>query len=112
MYEMRNRKQQVVFSRYYYWVSAAYVLLGGYTAFVFPGATTEFGAMIIGVGLVCVVNTMSKVAGRLVRRYVLSQSIERELEKHGGKGGLRDPFEFRRATEPRSGRFWDYIDLI
>jgi hypothetical protein len=110
LYEMRSRRRTVRFDRFYICVSIAYILLGGYTASIFPGATTEFTSMSIGVGLVCVVNTMARIAGRLVSK--TGPMLGKDLERFGGKGGLRDPLDFPKEKSVRHGNFWDFSNLL
>lgn len=96
LYEIRERRRIIRFSKFYLFVSAMYVLLGGYVGMVFPTSGSEFLAFAVGVGLVAVVNTSAKLAGRVTRRYLYKQHEGEGVESLGGKGGLRDPSEFRK----------------
>jgi hypothetical protein len=110
LYQMRSRRRSVKFDRFYVGVSLAYILLGGYTASIFPGATTEFASMSVGVGLVCVLNTMARIAGRLASK--AGPMLGKDLERFGGKGGLRDPLGFPIENSARRGNFWDFSELL
>lgn len=76
LYEVRN-DTNLKFSTFYFIISLAYVLLGGYIASIFPGLTGEFYAGCIGAGLVLVVNKMIAIGGLLAgveRRRAQAQS--------------------------------------
>ena len=106
-YELRNQRRKIRFSPYYVIVSIAYIGLGGYVASVFPGSDSSFIGLTVGCGLVCVVNTLAKAAGRLARHAL---GIIGGIGKWGGKGGMASPGEF--SEGPRRGTIIDFVELI
>jgi hypothetical protein len=67
LYEMRA-DPKIRFSSFYFLISIAYVVLGGYVASIFPGIEKPFFASCVGAGLVLVVNKMVYIGGLLADR--------------------------------------------
>jgi hypothetical protein len=112
LYAVRSKRRTIEFSKFYILISLAYILLGGYFAMIFPGVNSEFYGAVIGVGLVCVVNTMNKIAEKIVKS-ISPESIDKAIDLIDGKGGLKNPTEFNnKRSTIRKGNFWDFTNLI
>ena len=121
LYQMRLARKRIRFGKFYYGISLAYVLLGGYVAAIFPGISGPFWAMCIGVGLVTTVNAMGKAAGVLNTRMKagLEGDVAHHIRRIGGAPDMREFSDTGRVdksgngeTVARRGTFWDFVRML
>jgi hypothetical protein len=105
LYEIRM-DSNLRFSPFYFLISVAYVILGGYVASIFPGIDKPFWAGCVGAGLVLVVNKMVHIGGLLAEgaSRLVGGPPKAGKSERGGFG--RHDIE---AGKPRRANLMDFI---
>ncbi|MFX0206016.1 MAG: hypothetical protein ACFFDT_08510 [Candidatus Hodarchaeota archaeon] len=122
LYNLRQIKNRVKFSRFYFIISVLYIGLGGYIASIFPGISKAFWAACIGSSTVLNVNMMIKIGTSLFSRLAKRPGFEESYKKAirmGGKPALaRSVYELEMeqekevADEIEKGDFLNYAFLL
>jgi hypothetical protein len=122
LYNFRQARKKIKFSRFYLVISLLYVALGGYIASVFPGISQGFWAACIGSSTVLNVNMMVKVSSFLFARLTARPSFEESFgmaTRLGSKPAparaqyeMDDELEKGSGDRKKEGTFWNYTDLL
>lgn len=122
LYNLRQIKNRIEFSRFYFIISILYIGLGGYIASIFPGISQAFWAACIGSSTVLNVNMMIKIGTSLFSRFAKRPGLEdsyKEAIRMGGKPALaRSVYkleieqEKEVADEIEKGDFLKYAYLL